>query len=248
MGDMRRLSAIATLFCIPVLASCNHSEDTAKTIPSTTVGSSASATPSTESQTSTPKPSPSAQDQNKPEDNSAAVPSYLGRFSMNGPAPITNATYDSMPYSLPLNPAGPQETMVRWVDGWGQSPATAEDGTVYVLGHAWGQRPLVFNPISEIVTANVDFNSPQQVAGDEGVRVDHYVTDVLNGSQVEMTSPEKETKKWTVDTAYLVPKDTAAYDTNLINTSIPGRLVLIACSVDGANDLGYNVVVEAHLS
>lgn len=246
MGDMRRLSAIAALCCIPVLASCNHSEDTADTATSTTFSSS-SAT-STKSQTSTTKPAPSAQSEKEPESNNAAVPSYLGNFSMNGPAPITNATYDSMPYSLPLNPAGPQETMVRWVDGWGQSPASAEDGTVYVLGHAWGQRPLVFNPISEIVTANVDFNAPQQVQGDEGVKVDHYITDVLNGSEVEMTSPEKETKKWTVDTAYLVPKDTAAYDTNLINTSIPGRLVLIACSVDGGNDLGYNVVVEAHLS
>ena len=246
MGDMRRFSAIAALCCIPVLASCNHSEDTAETATSTTASSSSA--PSTKSQTSTSKPTSSSHDEKEPEgDGAPAEPSYFGSFSMNGPAPITNATYDSMPYSLPLNPAGPQETMVRWVDGWGQSPAAAEDGTVYVLGHAWGQRPLVFNPISEIVTANVDFNAPQQVEGDEGVRVDHYVTDVLNGSQVEMTSPEKDTKRWTVDTAYLVPKDTAAYDTNLINTSIPGRLVLIACSVDGANDLGYNVVVEAHL-
>ena len=54
-------------------------------------------------------------------------------------------------------------------------------------------------------------------------------------------------REWVVDTAYLVDKDEAAYDTQLVDETITGRIVLIACSVDGSQDLDYNVIVEGHL-
>lgn len=178
--------------------------------------------------------------------NEGPAPAGVGEFSMTGPAAIASATYDSMPYVLPLNPAGPQATMVRWVDGWGQSPATAELGTTYVLGHAWGQQKLVFNPISEVVTAHVDFNNPTYVPGDEGTTVTRFQTPVLNGSTIRM-SDAAGAREWVVDNAYLVGKEWAGYDTDLIDEHKPGRIVLIACSVDGAADLDYNVIVEGHL-
>lgn len=177
--------------------------------------------------------------------NSGPAPAGVGTFTLTGATNVA-ATYDSMPYVLPLNPAGPQDTMVRWVDGWGQSPATAELGTTYVLGHAWGQQKLVFNPISETVTATADMATPVVVQGDEGTTVRRYVSTALNGSTIAM-SDAAGSREWVVDTAYLVDKYDAAYDTGLINESIPGRIVLIACSVDGNVDLNYNVIVEGHL-
>lgn len=165
---------------------------------------------------------------------------------MTGPAPISGATYDSMPYVLPLNPAGPQATMVRWVDGWGESPATAEDGTTYVLGHAWGQQQLVFNPISEFVTAAVDMNNPTPVPSTNETPMQRFETDALDGSVITMKGAKGE-RQWVVDTAYLVDKYKAGFDKNLVNEHKPGRIVLIACSVAGSQDLGYNVVVEGHL-
>lgn len=179
--------------------------------------------------------------------NSGVSPAGFGTFSMTGPAHIEAASYDSMPYELPLNPAGPQATMVRWVDGWGQSPATAEQGTTYVLGHAWGQQRLVFNPISEVVTSNVDFDRPTIVRGDDGVEVTRYHTSVLNGSVVTMTDPDGHGRAWEVTGAYLVNKYEAIDDSELVDDSIPGRIVLIACSVDGSVDLEYNVIVTGEL-
>lgn len=180
--------------------------------------------------------------------NVGPPPTSLGSFTMTGTANITGATYDSMPYELPLNPAGPQATMVRWVDGWGQSPATAEHGTTYVLGHAWGQQRLVFNPISEIVTHHVDFNRPTTVRGESGSMVTRYQTDVLNGDVVTMADAEGNSRRWVIDNAYLVDKYDAIDDAELVDTSIPGRIVLIACSVDGNTDLNYNVIATGHLA
>ena len=248
-AGVRVLAALTVTATGLTLAACSSDEDPVASAPPPTAPSSTSSAPSPTSAAGTaPSSTTSAALTDAPVGNGGPAPALVGTFSMTGPARIDYATYDSMPYVLPLNPAGPQDTMVRWVEGWGQSPATAEQGTTYVLGHAWGQQKLVFNPISETVTANVDFNSPTTVAGDEGVHVEHFPTDVLNGSLVRMQSPDGGLREWVIDTAYLVDKNTAAYDTNLIDTSKPGRLVLIACSVDGTTDLGYNVIVEGHLT
>ena len=136
--------------------------------------------------------------------NQGPAPALTGTFEMDGPATITGATYDSMPFVVPLNPAGPQETMVRWVQDWGESPATAEQGTTYVLGHAWGQQKLVFNPFSEVVTADVDLSSPTTVEGLEGMEVQRFATPILNGSHIRMTSEGGAGREWIVDNAFLV--------------------------------------------
>ena len=167
---------------------------------------------------------------------------------MDGPATITGATYDSMPFVVPLNPAGPQETMVRWVQDWGESPATAEQGTTYVLGHAWGQQKLVFNPFSEVVTANVDLGAPTTVEGLDGVQVQRFTTSTLNGAHIRMTSADGAGREWIVDNAFLVGKEQLGSDADLMNTEVPGRIVLIACAVDGYTDLDYNVIVTGHLA
>lgn len=213
------------------------SETTSHAAPETTAVSS-EASPSTAPST-TPTPPPL---------NEGPAPALTGTFEMDGPATITDATYDSMPFVVPLNPAGPQDTMVRWVDGWGQSPATAEQGTTYVLGHAWGQQKLVFNPFSEVVTANVDINNPTIVEGLDGMDVQRFSTSILNGSHIRMTSDEGVGREWIVDNAFLVDKEALGSDADLMNTEVPGRIVLIACAVDGSTDLEYNVIVTGHLA
>ena len=185
------------------------------------------------------------------EDDPSVVPGPVegtGSFNMDGPAPVQGATFDSMPYALPLNPAGPQNTMVRWVDGWGVSPKDAEKGTMYVLGHAWGAAPLVFNPLSEAVTADVDLNAPpKNVNGTDGKPVKRYTSDVLNGARIKMRDGANHQKTWKVTRSWLVDKNEAIVDPDIMDDKRPGRIVLIACSVSGSNDLGYNVIVEGEL-
>lgn len=185
------------------------------------------------------------------EDDPSLVPGPVegtGSFTMDGPAPVQGATYASMPYALPLNPAGPQNTMVRWVDGWGVSPKDAEKGTMYVLGHAWGAAPLVFNPLSEAVTADVNLNAPpKNVNGTDGKPVKRYTSDVLNGARIKMRDGANHQKTWKVTRSWLVDKNEAIVDPDIMNDKRPGRIVLIACSVSGNNDLGYNVIVEGEL-
>ncbi len=245
-------TALILAGCLAITtASCSkHESEDPTAQPATetaaTTTETAPATSTSKKPTTSKKPSKTTSAGKKANPNKGAPPAGVGTFNMDGPAPIVGATYDSMPYVLPLNPAGPQATMVRWVDGWGQSPATAEQGTTYVLGHAWGQQHLVFNPISEFVTANVDMNNPTPVPSVNETPMQRFVTDALNGSTITMEGPSGA-RSWVVDTAYLVDKNTAGFDKKLVNEHEPGRIVLIACSVDGNQDLNYNVVVEGHL-
>ncbi|WP_408932190.1 sortase [Corynebacterium sp. YSMAA1_1_D6] len=220
------------------LVACSGTEENSS---SATTSSTAPETPRSSETSSSAAPTP-------PPLNEGPAPALAGTFEMDGPATITGATYDSMPFVTPLNPAGPQATMVRWVDGWGESPATAEQGTTYVLGHAWGQQKLVFNPFSEVVTANVDLGAPTTVEGLDGVQVQRFTTSTLNGSHVRMTSGDGAGREWIVDNAFLVGKDQLGSDADLMNTEVPGRIVLIACAVDGYTDLDYNVIVTGHLA
>lgn len=220
------------------LVACSGTEENSS---SATTSSTAPETPRSSETSSSAAPTP-------PPLNAGPAPALTGTFEMDGPATITGATYDSMPFVTPLNPAGPQATMVRWVDGWGQSPATAEQGTTYVLGHAWGQQKLVFNPFSEVVTANVDLGAPTTVEGLDGVQVQRFATSTLNGSHIRMTSADGAGREWIVDNAFLVGKDQLGSDADLMNTEVPGRIVLIACAVHGYTDLDYNVIVTGHLA
>ena len=183
------------------------------------------------------------------EANSGKAPQGAGQFTMSGPAAISGATYDVMPYQLPLNPAGPQATMVRWVNGLGVSPQRAEKGSVYVLGHAWGSAPLVFNPISEKVTAAVNRNRPPaKINGTDNKPVTRYSSKVLNGSRIKMQDAQGNARVWQVTRSWLVPKNEAIADPDVMAQNRPGRIVLIACAVSGDRDLGYNVIVEGKLA
>lgn len=223
---MRRLTAIL-LIPVLLLAACGKKEQVSA--------------PAPETSTSVPTPTPTF--------NQGPPPATTGSFIMEGPAQVTGAQFASMPYVLPLNPAGPQETMVRWVDGWGQNPSTAEQGTMYVLGHAWGQQKLVFNSISETVTAAVNLNEPpQQVPAVSGGTVGRYASPVLNGSHITMRDEAGNERVWVVDNAWLVDKYDAIEDKELMDDTDKGRIILIACSVSGTQDLGYNVIVSGRLA
>lgn len=197
--------------------------------------------------TSTPTPAPPPP---PPHPNKLPGPAVEGEFAMvtqdNQPF-ITGATYASMPFVTPLNPAGPQETMTRWVEGWGVDPAHAHDGTVYVMGHAWAAAPLVFNPFSEVVTADALNKPGESVVSLSEFPVSRKSSDVLDGYKVMMRDSEGRQRVWVVDDAFLIDKHEAIDDADLMDDSQKGRIVMIACSVDGANDLGYNVVVVGHL-
>lgn len=199
--------------------------------------------PPSETRTHHPEPPPPAHP------NSLPAPSGTGTFAMedrfHNPI-ISGARYDSMPFVTPLNPAGPQETMTRWVDGLGVPPSQAEQGTTYVLGHAWAAAPLVFNPISEKATDTALHATPVAVESSAGT-VTRRSTDIFNGSRITLKDEQGHARVWVVDDTWLVDKYEAINDTNLMDEDIPGRIILIACSVNGAQDLGYNVIVSGHL-
>lgn len=193
-----------------------------------------------------PPPPPPA----PPHPNELPGPAVEGEFEMvnkeNQPF-ITGATYASMPFVTPLNPAGPQETMTRWVEGWGVDPGRASEGTVYVMGHAWATAPLVFNPFSEVVTADALNKTGESVESLSSYSVSRKSSDVLDGYKVMMRDNEGRERVWVVDDAFLIDKYEAIDDADLMDDTQKGRIVMIACSVDGAKDLGYNVVVVGHL-
>ena len=238
-GSLLPILGLATAFN---LVACSGTEEV--TTSSATTSHAAPETTAVSSEAS----SSAAPSTTPPPLNQGPAPALTGTFEMDGPATITGATYDSMPFVVPLNPAGPQETMVRWVQDWGESPATAEQGTTYVLGHAWGQQKLVFNPFSEVVTADVDLSNPTTVESLDGVEVQRFTTPILNGSHIRMTSEGGAGREWIVDNAFLVDKEQLGSDADLMNTEVPGRIVLIACAVDGTTDLEYNVIVTGHLA
>lgn len=180
--------------------------------------------------------------------NRGPAPGADGVFRMTGPAPVNGADYGPMAYVLPLNPPGPQNSTVRWVDGMGVSPTAAERGTVYVLGHAWARQWLVFNGFSELATRSVNLGAPpQRVAAYGGGTVRRWSTPVLNGSRITMADASGRQRVWSVDNTWLVPKSEAINDVELNSTGIPGRIILIACAVGDGRDLDYNVIVSGHL-
>ena len=180
-------------------------------------------------------------------ENTAAGPlAEWGTFILEGPAPV-QAQYGPMPFALPLNPSGEQTSSVRWVAGLGVSPNDAAWGTTYVLGHAWAQQRLVFNGFSELATNSIDWNAPQAVPARSGGNVVRFNTGVLNGSRVTMVDGEGDARVWQIDNTFLIDKNQAIEDADLMNVNIKGRIVLIACAVAGGRDLNYNVVMMGHL-
>ena len=84
--------------------------------------------------------------------------------------------------------------------------------------------------------------------GLDGAQVQRFATPILNGSHIRMTSEGGAGREWIVDNAFLVDKEQLGSDADLMNTEVPGRIVLIACAVDGTSDLEYNVIVTGHLA
>lgn len=250
----RVLAAVVALLVVIALviwAVLGFSGEDAPSASNTTNSSEGSSNSATSDSAKPSEKKPKKDGKREDEDDPSVVPGPVegtGSFNMDGPAPVQGATFDSMPYALPLNPAGPQNTMVRWVDGWGVSPKDAEKGTMYILGHAWGAAPLVFNPLSEAVTADVNLNAPpKNVNGTDGKPVKRYSSDVLNGARIKMRDGANHQKTWKVTRSWLVDKNEAIVDPDIMDDKRPGRIVLIACSVSGSNDLGYNVIVEGEL-
>lgn len=250
----RVLAAVVALLVVIALviwAVLGFSGEDAPSASNTTNSSEGSPSSDTSDSAKPSEKKPKKDGKREDEDDPSVVPGPVegtGSFNMDGPAPVQGATFDSMPYALPLNPAGPQNTMVRWVDGWGVSPKDAEKGTMYILGHAWGAAPLVFNPLSEAVTADVNLNAPpKNVNGTDGKPVKRYTSDVLNGARIKMRDGANHQKTWKVTRSWLVDKNEAIVDPDIMDDKRPGRIVLIACSVSGSNDLGYNVIVEGEL-
>lgn len=240
--------ALLVVIALVIWAILGFSGEDAPSASNTTNSSEGSSSSAASSSAKPSEKKPKKDGKREDEDDPSVVPGPVegtGSFTMDGPAPVQGATFDSMPYALPLNPAGPQNTMVRWVDGWGVSPKDAEKGTMYVLGHAWGAAPLVFNPLSEAVTADVNLNAPpQNVNGTDGKPVERYSSDVLNGAKIKMRDGANHQRTWKVTRSWLVDKNEAIVDPDIMDDKRPGRIVLIACSVSGSNDLGYNVIVE----
>lgn len=243
--------ALLVVIALGIWAVLGFSGEDAPSASNTTNSSEGSSSSDTSDSAKPSEKKPKKDSKREDEDDPSVVPGPVGgtgSFSMDGPAPVQGATFDSMPYALPLNPAGPQNTMVRWVNGWGVSPKDAEKGTMYVLGHAWGAAPLVFNPLSEAVTADVDLNAPpKNVNGTDGKPVKRYSSDVLNGAKIKMRDGANHQRTWKVTRSWLVDKNEAIVDPDIMDDKRPGRIVLIACSVSGSNDLGYNVIVEGEL-
>lgn len=176
-----------------------------------------------------------------------AAPGPAGAFNFTGPVTI-NGNYDSMPYQLPLNPAGPQATMIRWVYGWGVGPTNPTDGTMYLLGHAWARQKLVFNPISELATNTTNLQAPVAVPAVGGGTVPRYYTNALNGSRITLTDPQGNNRTWVINSTYLIHKHDAIKDAELVNTGIRNRVVIITCAVQGNTDLDYNVILSGYLA
>lgn len=243
--------ALLVIIALAIWAILGFSGEDAPSASNTTNSSEGSSSSATSSSAKPSEKKPKKDEKREDEDDPSVVAGPVegtGSFTMDGPAPVQGATFASMPYALPLNPAGPQNTMVRWVEGWGVSPKDAEKGTMYVLGHAWGAAPLVFNPLSEAVTADVNLNAPpQNVNGTDGKPVKRYSSDVLNGAKIKMRDGANHQRTWKVTRSWLVDKHEAIVDPDIMDDKRPGRIVLIACSVSGSNDLGYNVIVEGEL-
>lgn len=243
--------ALLVVIALAIWAVLGFSGEDAPSASNTTNSSEGSSSSATSSSAKPSEKKPKKDGKREDEDDPSVVAGPVegtGSFNMDGPAPVQGATFASMPYALPLNPAGPQNTMVRWVNGWGVSPKDAEKGTMYVLGHAWGAAPLVFNPLSEAVTADVNLNAPpQNVNGTDGKPVKRYSSDVLNGAKIKMRDGANHQRTWKVTRSWLVDKNEAIVDPDIMDDKRPGRIVLIACSVSGSNDLGYNVIVEGEL-
>lgn len=104
-------------------------------------------------------------------------------------------------------------------EGISTFPASSQDGTVIVGGHAYAERPMVFNPLS-------DLNS----------------TDIGN-SLVTLEMPTGELR-YVIEAVNIIDKIDLPMQQALADNR-PGRILLITCDVRGGSDSFQNRVIVA---
>ena len=162
-------------------------------------------------------------------------------FRITGSAFDIKANVCQMENVRPLDPPGDQLHTVCWVrSGFGVAPGSASHGTSYILGHAWAEATLVFNPLSELASKEIDLHHAQV---QDGVRT--FPIKRLNGYRVTLQTPHG-TLSYVVRQAFAVGKMQAA-DVHSLMANSPDRVVLITCAVADGVDLDYNIVVYAYL-
>jgi hypothetical protein len=162
-------------------------------------------------------------------------------FRIKGAAFDIKANVCQMENVRPLDPPGDQLHTVCWVrSGFGVAPGSASRGTSYILGHAWAQAKLVFNPLSELASKEIDQRHPRAEHG-----VATFPVKRLDGYRITLRTSHG-TLTYLVRQAFAVRKMQAANVPSLMANS-PNRVVLITCAVAGGVDLDYNVVVYAYL-
>lgn len=169
------------------------------------------------------------------------APAAPSAFRIKGSAFDIKASVCAMENIRPLDPPGDQVHTVCWVrSGFGVAPGSKSGGTSYILGHAWAQAQLVFNPLSELASKEIDQQHPQLRQGVATFPVRH-----LNGYRITLRT-RNGTLTYLVRQAFAVRKMQAANVHSLMANS-PDRVVLITCAVAGGVDLDYNIVVYAYL-
>ncbi len=174
-----------------------------------------------------------------PRDRVAPAPPTA--FEIAGAAFDIKADVCQMDYVRPLDPPGDQVHTVCWVRSqFGVAPGNSSGGTSYILGHSWSQQKLVFNPLSELATKQIDEKHPQVHNG-----VATYQVKALNGYRITLRT-RNGILTYVVRSAFGVRKARAA-DVRSLMANSPGRVVLITCAVGGGADLDYNIVVYGYL-
>lgn len=147
-----------------------------------------------------------------------------------------------MDYVRPLDPPGDQRHTVCWVrQDFGVAPGSNAAGTTYVLGHAWAEAPLVLNRLSETAMRQATHVRPVRVNG-----ISVRPVTVLDGYRLTLWTRTGRLI-YRVYGAFAVPKQQAGQVRQVMDQSIPDRVVLITCGELNGVDYDDNVIVYARL-
>lgn len=190
--------------------------------------------------TPTPTPAPTPTRTEPP--RQFVAPAAPTSFEIKGKAFDIKAHVCKMAYVRPLDPPGDQRHTVCWVKAdFGVAPGSKSGGTSYILGHAWAEAPLVFNPLSELAMREVNRVEPTT---EDGVRI--WPVTGMNGYRITLGTPTG-VLRYQVTRAFAVSKQTAADVKSVMAEHTPNRVVLITCGELGSKDYDYNIIVYAHL-
>jgi hypothetical protein len=193
----------------------------------------------TATSSTTPTPTPTRPPAPRHDHVPASVPTS---FRITGRAFTVNAAVCQMDNVRPLDPPGDQLHTVCWVkQGFGVAPSSPSGGTSYILGHAWAQQQLVFNPLSEYAM--------KHLAAHPRMRSGVATTPVLGLSGYRITlRTGTGVLSYVVRHAFTVAKERAGYVASIMADKTPDRVVLITCGVKDGVDVDVNVIVYAYLT